>query len=262
MPYWIRPSLQSLRLYISSLSLGIVAFSYYFLGLGLIILAGFVYEAAVVAVAYVIIKLTVIFKSVLRIIIQAFISEMTDDEVCNKVDHLAIMAGTIFLLSTVVFPHGFLSLFVDKKIIGVSNWIFVIGIIGFFISPFISLNTKATLEKKDRAYAILCGVAIVVSSLVCVALSYISNTETSILVSLGCGEAICTIGLLIILKRSYLIKNRALFIARNLPLLIIPVTIRYWMGDTTLTFILFIALYALVALLVNKNQFRHQASTI
>lgn len=255
-PYVFMPALNSLKLYMKSLYLGIVSFGYYFLGLGMIFLTGFLFPETVVALTYIALKIYVIYKGILRIVLQSFISEMVDDEVCKKVDHLTTISGIALLVSTTVFPNGFLNLLVDKKIGGEFDWIFLIGITGFLISPFISLTTKAMLEKKDRAYAILTFIAIGLSFIVCLVLSFFNKSEKTMLISLGIGELVSIAGLIIILKKTSIIPERLLFIAKNLPLLIIPLSIRFIWEDNTYALILFLLIYLVSSLLANRKQFR------
>ena len=255
-PYWFTPKLSSLRSYLSTLYLGVVSFSYYFLGLGLIIVADLFYPGRVIAHAYLALKVYVIYKGVLRIIVQAFFSEMMDEDVSIKVDRLSILTGLAFLISASLFPSGFLSLFVDKSLVQDFSWIFLIGINGFLFSPFLSLTTRAILEKKDKAYAGLVTIAMLVSTLTCIIFSFSSASEKTIIISLGLGEFIASAGLIIILKKLSLVKERLLFIAMNLPLLAIPGLMVYFLGDSFFTFIIFLFVFSAAALLLNRNQFK------
>jgi uncharacterized membrane protein len=252
--YLVSPSLKSLSLYFETLPIGIVSFAYYFLGLGLIIPTTYFYvDERTVAISYIIIKIYVVFKSALRIINQAFISDMADDKVCAKVDQLAILGGLAFLASALFFPKGFINLFAGKKIDIATTWVYLLGITGFIISPFISLTTKAILKRKDKQYASIAFIAVVLSVSI-VALSSIINIETGVLIGLIAGELLCVIGLLITLKQTSLIKHRFGFIIKNLYLLIIPAVISWLAGDNTQAFLVFIILFLITALLTNKKK--------
>jgi hypothetical protein len=195
-----------------------------------------------VAISYIIIKIYVVFKSALRIINQAFISDMADDKVCAKVDQLAILGGLAFLASALFFPKGFINLFAGKKIDIATTWVYLLG-----------LTTKAILKRKDKQYASIALIAVVLSASI-VALSSIINIETGVLIGLIAGELLCVIGLLITLKQTSLIKHRFEFIIKNLYLLIIPAVISWLAGDNTQAFLVFIILFLITALLTNKKK--------
>ena len=254
-PYLIRPSAKSLRLYLSTIPLGIVALSYYFLGLGMIMIADFFYPTAVVGIAYVAIKLYVIFKGVLRILNQAFVADMVNDQVCHKVDYLAFSAGIALLTGTCLFVNGFRELFVDARSGGTNGWVYLVGICCFLISPLISLTTKAVLEKKDKHYAYISLFSLAASVIFCYVFSFILADEKGILLSIITGELICIFGLLQTLDKWSWLKQRFHFLIRNLFLLSIPILIRLLAGDNKTTLILSLSLYGILLFLVNRNLF-------
>ncbi|HEX6848053.1 MAG TPA: hypothetical protein VF144_13815 [Chitinophagaceae bacterium] len=252
--YLVSPSLRSLTQYLETLPMGVVSFSYYFLGLGLIIPTTYFYvDERTVAISYIIIKIYVVFKSALRIINQTFISDMVEDEVCAKVDQIAMLGGLAFLASALFFPEGFLNLFADEKIVVADLWIYLLGITGFIVSPFISLTTKAILERKDRPYAKIAFISIVLSASI-IALFSIFNVEEGVLIGLIAGELYCVIGLLMILKQIVLLKQRLEFLVKNSYLLTIPASIRWFAGDNTRAFLVFIVMFLITALLANKKK--------
>lgn len=254
-PYFIKPSVDSLKLYLSTIPLGIVAFSYYFLGLGIIMIADFFYPTAVVGIAYIAIKIYVIFKGVLRILNQAFVAEMINDGVCHKIDYLAFSAGTALLTGTSLFVNGFRELFVDTRSGGTNGWVHLVGICCFLISPLISLTTKAILEKKDKSYAYISIFSLTASSIFCYVFSFLLPDEKGILLSIIAGELICILGLLQTLDKWGWLKQRFQFLARNIFLLSIPILIRLLAGDNKFTLIFSLFLFGIFLFLVNRNLF-------
>ena len=257
-PYFIKPSLQSLKLYLMTIPLGVVSFSYYFLGLGIIMIADHFYSAAVVAIAYIAIKIYVIFKGVLRILNQAFISEMTNDLVCHKVDYLAFSAGTILVTGTSLFVNAFRGLFLDARSGGTNGWVHMVGISCFLISPLVSLTTKAILEKKDRPYAYISLISLAVSAILCYFLSFILSDEKGILLSIIVGELITILGLLQILDKWGWLKQRFHYFTRNIFLLSVPILIRLLAGDSKITLLLSLSLYGILLFMFNRNLFSLQ----
>ena len=257
-PYFIKPSLQSLKLYLMTIPLGVVSFCYYFLGLGIIMIADYFYPAAVVAIAYIAIKIYLIFKGVLRILNQAFISEMTNDQVCHKVDYLAFSTGIVLLTGTSLFVNGFRELFLDARSGGTNGWVHMVGICCFLISPLISLTTKAILEKKDRPYAYMSLISLVVSTILCYIFSFVLADEKGILLSIIAGELITILGLLQTLDKWDWLKQRFQFFIKNIYLLSVPILIRLLAGDSEATLILSLSLYGILLFMFNKKLFALQ----
>ncbi len=149
------PRFKNLRLYIRSLSLGVVVVSLYFIGLGLMLVVPYFYPNPVVAVAFLGLKFYMVFKGALRIIHQAFIKEMISYDVCFKVDQLAGLIGLTFLRvydSLPTYPHQFVF---GEKFLGDQLYFILLSIAALIYSLFSSLIIKAMLEKKDRRYAMV-----------------------------------------------------------------------------------------------------------
>src|SRR5687767_3531424 len=113
--YFQFPHLSDLRVYVNTLPLGIVSLGLYFIGMGVILIAPYFYNDPVVAAAFIGLNFYVIFKGALRIIQQAFLKEMTRDEVCLKVDQLSSLLGLGFIAFMVCFPNTFINLFFGEK---------------------------------------------------------------------------------------------------------------------------------------------------
>ncbi|MGB8190933.1 MAG: methyltransferase domain-containing protein [Chitinophagaceae bacterium] len=245
--YVFVPSFKKLRLYIQSLPLGVVTVSLYFLGLGLIIVVPYFYPPQVVAVAFVGLKLYVIFKGVLRIIHQAFIKEMVSYEVCLKVDQLSSLMGIVLASFVLCFPHSFIKLFFGEKYLPDQAYFIFLAIAGLIYSLFSSLTTKAMLEKKDKPYSIIAASAALVAIILCIVFSFlwggtIQPLETyhditpGIGFSLLIGEILFVTGMLWLMRRPSILKERMLFLFINLPFALIPLGIGYFWGDKLYTF--------------------------
>ncbi len=259
MSYLVEPSIKSLRIYLQSMGMGVVSFSYYFIGLGLIWLAGFFYPDIAVAAAFLSIKLYTIFKGVLRMLNQSFFREMADEAVRLKVDSLAMIAGTLFLLGTVLFPDGFIAVFFNKSSVLQNTSLVLLGCTGFLIAPMISLHTAALLERKDKLFAKVAMLATVVAAALCVLLSFFYNHANSILLSLLVGELMILAGLIIISSKNNLFYPRLMFFLKNLPLAIIPIFSRIFFGDNPASFLAGLSIYGILFLLVNWKFFHHHS---
>jgi hypothetical protein len=255
-PYLVKPSFRSLRLYLKTIHGGLISFGYYFFGLGLIILGGFFFDEKIIAIAYVAVKVYIIYKGILRILNQAFFNDLKDISMCDRVDHLATLAGICLLIAATLFPDGFSQFFFDEKLLPSPYWGILVGVTGFIISPFTSLTSKAMLEKKDKGYAFVTILALSISSAVCVFFYFLKTDETGLLISLGIGELICVIGLIRISGSLDFIKKRVYFILKNSPILFLPLIIKYFAGDTRITMIVSLIIFGALALIINRNDFK------
>jgi hypothetical protein len=255
--YVFRPSLKNLRLYISSLPLGIVALSLYFLGLGLILFAPYLYSTEVVTVAFLGLKFYIIFKGVLRIIHQAFLKEMTSRTVCLKVDQLSTIAGIILCGSVVIFPGSFITLFFGRQYLVEELFFMLLGINALIYSLFLSFATRAVLQRADRKYTTVTVIAAVVTIIAVIVLSGVADDAVSIAAGLGLGELVWAMGLIYISGSGKEIRDRLVFTAGLLPLLLLPLACRYWLGDRLEYYLASFGLLAGVILLLHHHKFKN-----
>lgn len=253
--YFFRPSFKNLGLYIYSLPLGIVAVSLYFLGLGLVLIVPYFFLSPVVAVAFLGLKLYVIFKGVLRIIHQAFIKEMMQYEVCLRVDQLCTLIGLTFAAFTLCFPKSFIRLFFGEKYIADKNYFMLLAVAGLIYSLFSSLTTRAMLEKKDKPYAVIAGGAAIFTILLTMVFSYVWPGTPGIGLSLLIGETTFAAGMLWLMHRPVMLSERLGFLARNLALVLIPLSSSYFFGDSLNAFIIAAVLFGAVMVLMYYNKF-------
>ena len=252
--YWYFPSLQKLQLYVQSFSLGIVTMSYYFLGLGMLIIAAYFYHKGVIAVCYLGIKLYVIFKGVIRIINQAFIKEMKDEEVGLKVDQLAGFLGIAFAGAILIYPKSFITFFFNEGYLQYEWFLMVIGIAGFVSSAFTSLTTRSLLNHKDKSYAQYSVIAVFTSILFIVILSFFFQSPFIIAIGLLIGEVLMALGLIIINKLNVVTRLR--FLLQITALLSLPFGIKILMGgDTYIAMISGMVLYAAVGTGMHHKKF-------
>ncbi len=232
------PRVKSLSLYAKSLSLGLVSLSFYFLGVGILLVAKYLYPDEIIAVAFIGLKLYVIFKSVLRVIHQAFMKDMLNDSVCLKIDQLSILTGLLFGGSVLIFPETFISLMFGKQFVGQKNFFVLLGCSAITCSLFLSLTTKSLLEKKDKGYTKVMGYSMAIALASVVILSYVMHKSlNSIAVSILLGETVISIGLVkLSLKKKYFF-NRIRFLFLNLGIFIVPLFMRIYFQDTLITYL-------------------------
>ncbi|MBC7903972.1 MAG: hypothetical protein H7Y27_11140, partial [Gemmatimonadaceae bacterium] len=153
-PFFVRPDLRSLYLYLRSLLLGVVGISLYFIGLGLLLIIPYFYKEEV-TVAFVALKFYLIFKGVLRIIHQAFVKEMLNDITCLRVDELSMIGSVAFLGSVVIFPDSFISFFFGSQFLADREFFYLLAISAVVYSFVLSMTTRFLLEKIDKSYTLV-----------------------------------------------------------------------------------------------------------
>jgi hypothetical protein len=235
-PYWQRPSWKSLHLYWKSLNLGVASLSFYFIGLGLITVAVYFYNDRVIAAAYVGCKIYMIFKGVLRIISQSFIREMINPDVQLQVDRLAGFAGFLFLAAVLFYPSTFLKLFLSKALEFDKNMLLILALAGLVSAVLVSLTSRAILEKKDRPYAIVTGIASVAAIALCIILSFFVPSPASIFTAILAGELLSVVGLINLYRNWKDLARRMAIWGKYALLAAIPLGVRSVWGDSYLTF--------------------------
>lgn len=253
--YRIAVSLSKLRLYIKTLPLGVIALALYFLGLGLILPATYFFTTEIVAVAFVGLKFYIIFKGAQRIIHQAFIKEMMKYEVCFKVDQICGLMGITFAAFVICFPDTFISLFFGEKYLPERLYFILLAVAGLVNSLFCSLVTKAVLEMKDKPYSIIVSLAALLSVLLCIIYSTFWQSPAAIGLSLLIGETALVGSTLWLLGRRGLLQERTGFFVKNLPLVLIPLAVRYFMGDDMNPFIIACIIFGALLVFIYYKKF-------
>jgi hypothetical protein len=257
-PYWKAPSWKSLHLYWKSLGLGIASMSYYFIGLGLIPIAVYFYNDRAIAAAYVGCKVYMIFKGVLRIISQSFIKEMVSPGVQLQVDRLAGFAGFVFLAAVLFYPASFVRLFLSKALEFDKNMLIILGLAGLVAAALFSYVNKAILEKKDRSYAVITGIASTVSITACIVLSFFQPSAASVFAAILVGELLSVAGLIVLYRHQCMqdlaVRGKIWF--KYVLLALIPLGVRFAMGDSYMAFIAGMGLMGAAFLLVFYKRLR------
>lgn len=255
MSFWVMPQWKNIFLYIKSIPLGLITLSLYFIGMGVLLVVPYFYPASIVAVAFVGLKLYLIFKGVLRIVHQSFMKDMLKQETCLQVDQLTMIGGLLFLGSVICFPASFITLFFGKSYIPYQSFFLLLGIGAMVYSFALSITTRALLEKRDKKYTIVVTTAAIVCVLLVIGFSFISTDANYIAISILAGELLFLAGMLIVLKWGKLLPQRISFFVSNAGFLLIPWALRYYRGDTTLLYISSFTVLAFLLVWMHRKKF-------
>jgi len=251
-----RPTLAGIILYIKTLRLGLVNISLYFIGLGVLLVAPYFYDDTVMTVAFVGLKFYVIVKGILRIMHQAFIKEMLNDEVCFRIDQLSMLVSSAMFGAFFIFPDSTIRILFGSQFVDNQPFFVLLAAGMMFYSFVLSMATRAMLEKKDRDYTILTAAAAALTLLLVVILSFVSDGANSIAWSILLGEFVFCTGLIIITRGSKLLVPRLIFFGKCLLVLIPFAFLSYWFGDSIVLNTISIACFLLILLFLHRKTFR------
>lgn len=247
---------KDLWLFVKTLPLGVVNFSYYFIGLGLIVLAGFFYSPAITGIAFLGVKFYSIYKGVLRMINQSFIRELQTDAACLKVDLIGGFAGILFLGLSIFFRNTLTNTFLGDKFVSYSNSLPWLAAAGFCQGLFISYTTRAVLLKQDRQYALLVLIALIGISMLTIIGSFLMQGLTPIYGAILLGESICVGGLIVLRKNSLHFRQHLIIFLQLIPYIAIIAGVRYFLSDGIAGSIVAIGSCGLTFLLLNYRKLR------
>lgn len=259
-PYFVRPRFRSLVLYLNSLWLGIVNVAIYFLGLGILLVVPYFYDSGVTAVAFVGLKVYVIYKGVLRIVHQAFLKDMIKDAAQLQVDQLSILLGITFGGSALIFPHSFIRFFFGSKFVGETLFFQLLALSALIYSVFLSMSTNILLKKRDKQYGLMSAVAVVITLTLVVVLAGIRPKAESLAISLFIGEVVWMSGLLRVSALGAGVWKRLGFLLKNLVFLLVPISFRWVLGDSELYWFCGFGAFALILLILHLRKFLLLAS--
>jgi O-antigen/teichoic acid export membrane protein len=254
-PVIVMPKWKNLVLYIYSIPLGLVNVSLYFIGIGLLLIVPYFYPESTVAVVFVGLKFYFIYKGILRIIHQAFVKEMMNDDVCLQIDQLSIICGLAFAGTVLIFPEAFITVFFGKVFIQYANFFVILGIAALIYSFVLSMGTRMMLEKRDKKYTLLTIAAALTSIASVIIFSFYLKNAEAIALSILFAEIICMLGLLL-MNTEKLMQKRFLFFFESALLLAQPLAFRYLFSDSPIWFLTGMGTFAMLLLFLNRRKFK------
>lgn len=245
-----RPRLASLISYRDSIPLGVVTLNFYFLGLGILFLAGFFIDDASIAISFLGLKLYVIYKGALRVFHQAFVREMVDDAFCLLMDKCSTLFGLLFLSAVAFFPNSFISLFFGSQFLAEAPLFISLAATGLIYSLFLSMTTQSLLRHRDIAYMKINLIGFGVSVLSFFISILFFEGWLPIVIGLVGGELLVAIGLAAKFLTSSQVVTRLRFFLVSLLVLSIPLAARVVFPDTIFilvgTLVIMILIFAVV----------------
>lgn len=255
-PFFVKPRLRNLTKYLSSLNIGIASISFFFVGIGILNALSYFYDDETIAVAYIALKLYMIYKGVKRMIVQSFFRELKDKNATLKIDFFCIVAGIVFLFSLLFFPKTVITLLSDSKYLEYTLTFLILGIAGFVSSFTSSTGTLLLLNRQDKQYSVILVAAALVSILSGLFFwFFIGSQPYLIALSVLLGEITISIFNVVALKERNFILSR---IKLSFPLLLIATVFTgfsYFLGEEILYLSLSVLVFGLGTLLFFNRKF-------
>jgi len=254
-PAFFKPRLVSLNSYIRTIPLGVISLCYYFFGLGLLIFCQWFYNDSELAILFLVLKLYLIYKGAIRVIHQAFVSRMSDDDVCLSIDRISILLGITFLGSVLIFPTSFITLFFGHQFVNNSMFFIYAGISALVYSIFNSSATSLLLKKRDMELMYLAVVSVIITVIFLVVIQKFSRTTEMITLSLLMGESFLAISLAITFYSREDVWRRLSFLFISSIGLLVPVIVKWIFSESLTSYILSFATMGILFMALSYNKF-------
>ncbi len=252
--YFYRPALSSLRLYLKTVPLGIINLCFYFFGLGIILFAQFFFDAEELVLTFLALKFYLIFKGAIRVIQQAFVNRMKEEEVCLSVDKISIMMSLLFFGSTIIFSGTFISLFFGKQFADQPLLFISLGISAIVFSLFCSGNTRALLEHKDIPFMKIALTSVSISLITLFVTIQFSKKVELIGFSLLIGECVFAVMLGISFFSKEQVLNRLLFLMACATGLVVPYLSKSIWSENIFSYVISFSVMGVLLLLFSHRK--------
>lgn len=253
--YYFRPSLESLKIYVKTFSLGVLNLCFYFFGLGLLLLVQWLYDDKTIVISFLGLKLYMIYRGAIRVIHQGFVNRMTSDKVCLSIDQVTMLISIAFFGSVIIFPTSFISLFFGNQFLENKIFFMIIGFSSIVSAVFQSTSTRLILDKKDKIF-MYCASASVMGSIIFLLLfRQFSDDVNLVALTLLFGEALLSFLVLIVFYDWSFASKRILFLVKSLTALLIPFAFKMMFTDDVLVYFSSFAVMGLLLIAVNYRNF-------
>jgi hypothetical protein len=253
-PLVVKPVLQSLKLYYQNLQLGLVSIALYFLGYGLVLIAPYLFPVTEqVAVLVAALKFYILYKGVLRIIHQAYLRNMLDEEIQLVVDKTGLIAGTAFLAFFCVYPQTMISIFVGESYVAYTMLFIVIAVSAWVYTIFSSVTTIALLRKIDKSYAFISTAAALLTVLLFAVSAIVTKKPSFSILALLTGEVVFAVLMIRRLQLASKLRPRLFYAFQLLIYALLSCLVGFILGDTVTSLITSVVLYASIIFFSQQN---------
>jgi hypothetical protein len=258
---WWPARRSSIPLYIKTIPVGVINLGYYFFGLGLLFFAEFLFVETELALVYMVLKFYVVYRGGLRVIQQAYVSQMNDPVVSLRADQISMVIGVSLLGSALLFPKSFITLFFGQQFTDHRMLFVGLGAAALVAGVFNSVGTSAILQKRDLPMMRLIIASVLVSVLVLIGGYWIYPAPEIVMVALGMGELVLAVGLTRMMEDSRGIFQRLRYLLGISLLLLVPGLGLFFFSDSLIVYLSSFVLMGGLILVFNYSKFFHPVKT-
>jgi hypothetical protein len=254
LPFQYRVALGSIRMYLKTIPIGIINLAFYFFGLGILLLAQPFFDANQLVVSFVGLKFYLIFKGGIRVVHQGFVNKMNEEQVCIRIDKIAIMLAVLFFGTLSIFPNTIIPLVFGEQFLNHYFLFAGLGVAAVIFSIFSSSSTRIFLERRDLELMKIAMVSVLISVLSFLVAYYVISKPEVVVVALLIGELFFSIALSLKFFSVEQINQRLLFLAAALLSLLLPIGFKFFLGDSLIVYLTSFTVLAVMMFLVNRKQ--------
>jgi len=247
------PAIIHLKQYLLSLPIGIASVSLTIMTSGVIFFATLFYSVKDVGIAFLGIKLYLIFRGIKRIIIQAFFRELKDDNWTLIIDRLCILASISFGGSLLFYPETINLILFSSQDESIKTILPIIALIVFITSLTNTAGTKMLLLEMDEKYFLTYFTGAIGVILTLFIAKMLGLNFLGILLAIIVGELIIFILFTRYLGFKQYTLNRIVDFLKNLPLLIILLIPMVILGDSLEGLIVGVIILFIITFFINQK---------
>lgn len=239
--YFIRPIAEDLKEYIKNIEMGFVDISISILQMGILVIAGFIYNASIIGNTFLVLKLYILFKGVLRIVFQTFYHRLSDTDIIILSEKISAYLGICFFCTLFFYSNELILFLFTQDFLEHSILLKIIGLSGLVVSCGITSTTSLLLFNRDKSL-----IKSYLFSMIFLILSLFGfhyfDKEYGVVMSLLVGEII------LIITTFYYLKDKISFMERiqNIVPLIVLIIVVFFIQSNVENILLSIVIVCLI----------------
>jgi O-antigen/teichoic acid export membrane protein len=227
--------------------------------MGIMYVAHYFYDETELGLFYIALKLYMIYQGVKRLIVQSFFRDMIDARVALKVDQLAILSGLPIFIATGLFSASFIMNVYDAAYLGADVHFILLGFAIVVQSVGTSASISILLSEDDNRLTFNLIVSALLTIGSCIVFSFFSDIRGyGISLSILIGESVLFLLNARTVKVDNYLGKRLRFMITPSLMLLVPVAVRCFGGDTFPGLLLSLALFGAAAALKYFRYFQSE----
>jgi O-antigen/teichoic acid export membrane protein len=252
--FFYLPSFRSIKSYAKTIPLGIINLCFYFFGLGVLLVAQLIFNQEELVISFLALKFYLVYKGAIRVIQQAFVNRMKEEQVCLSIDKICIMMSVLFLGSTIIYTNTFVTLFFGNQFIEYNVFFILLGVSALVYSIFSSATTRVLLERKDVEFMRIAIVSVCLSIVSLLIMVQFFRQVEAIIICLLIGECFFAGAMAIRFFTQEQILQRIYYLMICSIGLVLPYLMKIAFSESLITYLLSFAMTGVIFLLFSYKK--------